>query len=134
MKEINVKKREIEELKRYREAEASGRLFILPDGLNDGDTIWYVDVNGRVSSHMIIEWVVFAGRLFGKFVVAKDEEDSDYCFFSSDDVGINIFKTKEEAEMAAILQEEMTALEIELAIPEEEVSEKEEDADVSDNR
>ena len=124
-----MKKREIEELKRYREAEASGRLFILPDGLNDGDTIWYVDINGRVSSHMIIEWVVFAGRLFGKFVVAKDEEDSDYCFFCSDDVGVHIFKTKEEAETSAMLQKEMTAPEIVFVVPEEEVFGKEEESD-----
>lgn len=129
-----MKKNEIEELKEYRRLKASGRLFILPEGLNDGDTIWYVDVNGRVSSHMIIEWVVFTGTLFGKFVVAENEEDSDYCFFSSNDVGIHVFKTKEEAETAAMLQKEMTAPEIVFVAPEAEVFGKEEEADVSDNR
>ena len=129
-----MKKNEIEELKEYRRLKASGRLFVLPEGLNDGDTIWYVDVNGRVSSHMIIEWVVFAGRLFGKFVVAENGEDSDYCFFSSDDIGINVFKTKEEAEAAALIRKEISGSEVILVATDEEVSDKEEEADVSDNR
>ena len=132
MKENN-RKVDIEELKKYREAEAAGRLFILPDGLNDGDTIWYVDINSRVSSHMIIEWVVFAGRLFGKFVVAENEEDSDYCFFSSDDIGVHVFKTKEEAEVAALTQKEMFEANI-CVVPAVEVFGGEEKSDVSDNR
>ena len=127
-----MKKHEIEELKRYREAEASGRLFILPDGLNDGDTIWYVDIDGRVSSHMIIEWVVFAGRLFGKVVVAKNKEDSDYYFFCTDDIGIHVFKTKEEAEAAALVQKRFLEADI-LVTSAEEVFEEEVETDDSDH-
>lgn len=97
-----MKKSEIEELREYRRLKASGRMIILPEGFNDGDTVWFVGLDGRISSHMIIEWVVLTGRLFGKLAVAENESDYDHIFFSPEDIGSQVFKTKEEAEACLI--------------------------------
>lgn len=102
-----MKKTEIDELREYRKLKASGRMIILPEGYNDGDTVWFVGLDGRISSHMIIEWVILTGRLFGKLAVAKDERDGDsydcdYFFFSPEDIDVQVFKTKEEAEASLI--------------------------------
>ena len=89
-----MKKTDIEELREYRNLKASGRLLIIPEGMKDGDTVWTFSVkDGRVSSHMIIEWVVVTGRLFGKIAL-----DDDYSLFSPDDIGKTVFPTKEAAE------------------------------------
>lgn len=102
-----MKKAEIEELREYRRLKASGRMVILPEGYNDGDTVWFVGLDGRISSHMIIEWVILTGRLFGKLAVAQEDRDGnsydcDYFFFSPEDIGVQVFKTKEEAEATQI--------------------------------
>lgn len=89
-----MKKTDIEELREYRNLKASGRLLIIPEGIKDGDTVWTFSVeNGRVSSHMVIEWVVVTGRLFGKIAL-----DDDYALFSPDDIGKTVFPTKELAD------------------------------------
>ena len=89
-----MRKTEIEELRKYREAKASGRLLIIPEGINDGDTVWTFSVEDRrVSSHMVIEWVVVTGRLFGKIAL-----NDDYALFSPDDIGKTVFPTKELAD------------------------------------
>ena len=110
-----MKKSEIEELREYRRLKASGRMIILPEGFNDGDTVWFVGLDGRISSHMIIEWVVLTGRLFGKLAVAENESDYDYIFFSPEDIGSQVFKTKEEAEACLI----------EVSVPDDEDTEDE---------
>ena len=97
-----MKKSEIEELREYRRLKASGRMIIIPEGFDDGDTVWFVGLDGRISSHMIIEWVILTGRLFGKLAVAENENDCEYFFFSSEDIGVQVFKTKEEAEATQI--------------------------------
>lgn len=114
-----MKKAEIEELREYRNLKASGRLFVIPEGLKDGDTVWVV-TDDRISSHMIVEWVIVTGRLFGKVAIASNEEDFDYLLFAPEDIGIFVFRTKEEAE-ASLIENGMNP-------PEEEV------ADVGDNR
>ena len=97
-----MKKSEIEELREYRRLKASGRMIIIPEGFDDGDTVWFVGLDGRISSHMIIEWVILTGRLFGKLAVAENENDCEYFFFSPEDIGVQVFKTKEEAEATQI--------------------------------
>ena len=127
-----MKKSEIEELREYRRLKASGRMVILPEGYNDGDTVWFVGLDGRISSHMIIEWVILTGRLFGKIAVSQEDRDGnsydcDYFFFSPEDIGVQVFKTKEEAE----------ATQITVTIDDDEtMSENDENGeeDVSDNR
>lgn len=127
-----MKKTEIEELREYRRLKASGRMVILPEGYNDGDTVWFVGLDGRISSHMIIEWVILTGRLFGKIAVTQEDRDGnsydcDYFFFSPEDIGVQVFKTKEEAE----------ATQITVTIDDDEtMSENDENGeeDVSDNR
>lgn len=91
-----MKKSDVEELRTYRQAKASGRLFIVPEGLKDGTSVWTIDHDGnRVVEHMIIEWVILTGRLFGKIVVSDDGETG---LFTQEDFGITVFKTKDEAE------------------------------------
>jgi hypothetical protein len=127
-----VKKSEIEELREYRRLKASGRMIIIPEGFDDGDTVWFVGLDGRISSHMIIEWVILTGRLFGKIAVSQEDRDGnsydcDYFFFSPEDIGVQVFKTKEEAE----------ATQITVTIDDDEtMSENDENGeeDVSDNR
>ena len=107
-------------------------MVILPEGYNDGDTVWFVGLDGRISSHMIIEWVILTGRLFGKIAVSQEDRDGnsydcDYFFFSPEDIGVQVFKTKEEAE----------ATQITVTIDDDEtMSENDENGeeDVSDNR
>ena len=127
-----MKKSEIEELREYRRLKASGRMVILPEGYNDGDTVWFVGLDGRISSHMIIEWVILTGRLFGKIAVSQEDRDGnsydcDYFFFSPEDIGVQVFKTKEEAE----------ATQITVTIDDDETmseNDKNGEEDVSDNR
>ena len=118
-----VKKTEIDELRDYRRLKASGRLIIIPEDLKDGDTVWVI-ADGRVSSHMIVEWIVVTGRLFGKVAIFSNESDYDYLLFAPEDIGVSVFSTKEEADAA---YEAMTK------DPEEEEMVEEATEDVSDN-
>ena len=129
-----MKKDEIEELREYRRLKASGRMIILPEWAKDGDTVWYIEPTGRISSHLIVEWVIITGRLFGKFVIARNEDDYWYEFFSpEEDFGVRVFLTKEEAEAAALAHGKL--LEADFTVdPAEEVFGGEENVDVSDNR
>lgn len=122
---MGKKNADIEELRTYRELKASGRLFIIPEGMKDGDTIWHLDISTfRISSHMIIEWVIVTGRLFGKIA-----NDDDYILFSPEDIGTWIFTSPEEAEEAVQLYKEIEIIADEPEEKEEELSE-----DVSDDR
>lgn len=117
---MGKKNADIEELRAYREAKASGRLFIIPEGMKDGDTIWHLDITTlRISSHMIIEWVIVTGRLFGKIAY-----DDDYVLFSPDDIGISIFRTQEETEEVVQLYKEIEVVVDETVSEEEEESEQ----------
>lgn len=121
----DIKSADVEELREYREAKASGRLFVIPEGLKDGDTVWYLRLaTERISSHMIIEWVIVTGRLFGKIAV-----EDDYMLFSPDDIGVDIYRTKEEAEEALEAWRETMLIADEVG-----VSQEEEDDSVCDNR
>ena len=89
-----MKKSDIEELREYRRLKASGRLLIIPEGISDGDTVYLVEPEkNRVSSHMLIEWLVFGGRLLGKIAL-----DDDYYMFAPEEIGYVIFTDKAEAD------------------------------------
>lgn len=123
----DIRSADVEELREYRKAKSSGRLFILPEGWIDGDVIWKLDIStSRISSHMIIEWLILTGRLF-----AKIAENEDFILFSPDDIGVSVFKTKEEAEAALEAWNEVCLIAEEVSANNEE----EEEADiVGDNR
>ena len=92
-----------EELKRYRSLKKTGRLIILPENLDDGDLIWRLGLDGNITQHMLVNWIVFTGRLFGKISVNGEEE-----LFAPEDIDRWIFRTREEAEVRrAKLAEEL---------------------------
>lgn len=82
-----------EELKRYRSLKKTGRLIILPENLDDGDLIWRLGLDGNITQHMLVNWIVFTGRLFGKISINGEEE-----LFAPEDIDRWIFRTREEAE------------------------------------
>lgn len=82
-----------EELKKYRSLKKTGRLIILPENMDDGDLIWRLGLDGNISQHMLVNWIVFTGRLFGKISVDGEEE-----LFEPSDIDRWIFRTREEAE------------------------------------
>ena len=96
-----MKNSDIEELREYRRLKSAGRLYVVPEGMNDGDTIWFCNpLTRRVTSHMIIEWVILSGRLWGK--ISNEGED---LLFALSDIDLHVFRTKEEAERQAELFE-----------------------------